>query len=124
MGAIAATRFAREPDVPLRPMGDCDVVTLLASRSFRAALCVQQPMRAAAVPMRTRGWLDPSRVDPAFAVTAAQLTGPEDRGFERPILITADEVVLSVDFGHDRVVRQVLRDTCAPDPVLPNVRYR
>ena len=38
MGAIAATRLARDPDAPLRPMGDCDGVTLLGSRIFRSAL--------------------------------------------------------------------------------------
>ena len=50
-------------------------------------------LRSAAVPMRRRGWLDLARIDPAFALAAAALTDPEERGFARPLLLTVDEVV-------------------------------
>jgi len=50
-------------------------------------------MRSVAVPTRSRGWLDLSRIDPTFAIQAAAAVAPADRGFERPILITKDEVV-------------------------------
>jgi len=108
--AVAAERFRRDPTGPLRPIGDCDVVTLLASSAFRAALCAADPMglRTAAVPMRRRGWLDLGRIDPAFAVSAAAATEPEQRGFERPILITREEVSLALPHGDP--TRLVLRD--------------
>jgi hypothetical protein len=114
MGAIAAQRYARDPAEPLRPMGDCDVVTLLGSQVFRAALVGARGSRPAAVPMRTRGWLDPGRTDPAFAVAAAALTEPAERGFERPLIFTVDEVVIARDGG--RPVQQSLREPAAPDP--------
>ena len=37
MGALAAQRLAANP--VMRPIGDCDVVTLLGSRALREALC-------------------------------------------------------------------------------------
>ena len=46
-------------------------------------------MRAAAVPMRRRGWLDLTRIDPAFTAAAAAATTREERGFARPVLLTA-----------------------------------
>src|SRR6185503_17237572 len=62
MGALAGQRLADSGT--LRPIGDCDVVTLLAAGSLRAVLCAGDPtgMRAAAVPMRRRGWLDLTRI--------------------------------------------------------------
>jgi hypothetical protein len=101
MGAVAADRHGRDPSAPLRPMGDCDVVTLLASSAFRAELSAHDPtgLRTAAVPMRNRGWLDLARIDPAFATAAAAATSAPDRGFERPILVTADEVVMAASGG-------------------------
>jgi hypothetical protein len=116
MAALAAERFHRDPIAPLRPLGDCDVLTLLASDVFRAAVVAVDPfgMRTAAIPMRTRGWLDLGRIDPAFALAAAAATDPAERGFERPVMLTRDEVVLAragtgtVSFGlldrlsHDR----------------------
>jgi hypothetical protein len=124
MGRLAAARHELHPERPLRPMGDCDVATLLASAALRASLVAKDPtgMRAAAVPTRNRGWLDLSRTDPAFALAAASLADPLERGFERPLLITADEVVLARPGGDP--VLQALRDGAAPDPVLPPVRYR
>jgi hypothetical protein len=124
MALLAASRFGLNPSRPLRPMGDCDVVTLLGSAAFRTALADGDGtgMRAAAVPTRRRGWLDLTRTDPAFALVAASLADSDDRGFERPLLVTADEVVLA-RAGGDPVL-QALRDSAAPDPVLPAVRFR
>ncbi|HVE98217.1 MAG TPA: hypothetical protein VNA12_03465 [Mycobacteriales bacterium] len=94
MGALALERWWRDRAAVVRPMGDCDVVTLLGSRVFRTAVTADesQRMRAAIVPMRTRGWLDVSRIDPAFGPAAATATEAVDRGFARPVLLTADEV--------------------------------
>ena len=94
MADLAGDRLHRDPTAVLRPLGDADVLTLLASPRFRTALVDGQGMRSAAIPMRTRGWLDLGRLDPAFAVSAALLTDPDERAFPRPVLITADEVSL------------------------------
>lgn len=122
MGAMAADRFDRQPASPLRPMGDCDVVTLLASATFRSAIAAgAQGLRALAVPMRSRGWLDLSRIDPAFVIAAAAATGPADRGFSRPLLLTRDEVTLSLEGG--RPAEIVLRDPAPQQPWLRDVLY-
>jgi len=123
MGTLAAERYRQRPDVPLRPMGDCDVATLLGSRTLRLALCSGDSvrMRAAAVPTRNRGWLDLSRMDPAFALAAATLADDDERGFPRPLLITAEEVTMA-RAGGDPVL-QAIRDSCAPDPVRPPALY-
>jgi hypothetical protein len=94
MGARAAERWFRDRAEVLRPMGDCDVVTLLGSWTFRAALTGGDAggMRPVVVPMRTRGWVDLSRIDPAFGPAAAAATDAVERGFARPLLVTADEV--------------------------------
>ncbi|HEV2891865.1 MAG TPA: hypothetical protein VGX28_15945 [Frankiaceae bacterium] len=94
MGAMAAERWFRDGNTVLRPMGDCDVVTLLGSWTFRAALAGNDAggMRAIVVPMRTRGWAEISRIDPAFGPAAAAATDAVDRGFARPLLVTPDEV--------------------------------
>ena len=122
MGAIAAERVG-DAGV-LRPIGDCDVVTLLGARSLRAALCAKDGtgLRAAAVPMRRRGWLDLSRIDPAFTAAAAAATEAVDRGFPRPVLLTLDEVSLAVDGG--RPAEIVLRDAAAESPHLRPVLFR
>jgi hypothetical protein len=122
MGAVAAQRLAEPP--LLRPIGDCDVVTLLGSRTLRAALCKGDStgMRAAAVPMRRRGWLDLTRIDPAFTAAAAAATDDVDRGFSRPLLLTADEVVLALDGG--RPAEIVLRDPAAVPAYLRPVLFR
>jgi len=109
MGALATSRWRREPGSPLRPMGDCDVITLLASALFRGALCANAGgLRAIAAPVRNRGWLDLSRIDPAFALTAAAISDDESRGFERPVLLTVDEVAMVPEGG--RPAEIVLRD--------------
>lgn len=96
MGARAAERFFRDRESVLRPMGDCDVVTLLGSKTFRAALAGNEAggMRAVVVPMRTRGWVDVSRIDPAFGPAAAAATDAVDRGFSRPLLVTPHELTM------------------------------
>jgi hypothetical protein len=121
MGVIAAERLRRDPAAPLRPMGDCDVVTLLASTVFRRALVAGHGLRTAAVPMRRRGWLDLSRTDPAFALAAAAAVDEEERAFPRPLLITADEVVCVRPGGNP--AEQVLREPVAQDPRPASVPY-
>jgi hypothetical protein len=79
-------------------------------------------MRAAAVPMRRRGWLDLSRIDPAFTIAAAAATDESDRGFSRPLLVTVEEVALSASGG--RPAEIVLRDKAAASPHLRPVLYR
>jgi hypothetical protein len=108
MGAVAAERL--RTNALLRPIGDCDVVTLLGSRVLRTALtdATASRMRAAAVPMRRRGWLDLTRIDPAFTSAAAAATGPHERGFARPLLLTVDEVTMAAEGG--RPAEIVLRD--------------
>jgi hypothetical protein len=120
MAALASDRIRRDPVAVLRPLGDADVLTLLASPTFRRALVDGQGMRSAAVPVRTRGWLDLGRVDPAFAVSASLLTEPDDRGFPRPVLVTEDEVAL-VRAGGDPV-RQSLADPAPEEPHRPASR--
>jgi hypothetical protein len=123
MGETAAERMVRNPDAPLRPMGDCDVVTLLASRMFRDALVrpIDGGMRTVAVPMRNRGWLDLTRIDPAFSATAAQIMDPNDRGFDRPLLVTREEIVIARDEAG--VVRSALEDRLKPAVDIRHVLY-
>jgi hypothetical protein len=123
MGRQAATRYLRDPKAPLRPMGDCDVVTLLAAASLRRALIADcGGLRSAAVPMRVRGWLELTRIDPAYVLAAAALTEPEHRGFPRPLLITADEVTLSKPGGQPAQI--ALRDPAVDEPWLRDMLYR
>jgi hypothetical protein len=123
MASVAAQRWRRAPTQPLKPVGDCDVVTLLASPVLRAALAgAQGGMCACVVPMRSRGWTELRRVDPAFAVAAVAATSDEQRGFDRPLLVTADEVGLAVDGG--RPAQIALRDTESDPPWLVRTSYR
>ncbi len=118
MAELAAERLLRDTSAVLRPLGDADIPTLLASQRFREVLLDGQGMRSAAIPTLRRGWLDLGRLDPAFVPAAAALTDPDERGFPRPVLITADEVTL-VRAGGD-IVRQALADPVADehhDPV-------
>jgi hypothetical protein len=121
MGEMAAQRLGRLPQ--LRPMGDCDVVTLLGSRTLRHAIVEGLPngMRTVAVPMRTRGWLDLNRIDPAFSAAAARLTALEDRGFDRPLLVTRDEVVIALANGD--VIRAAVEDRLATVVDIRDVLY-
>lgn len=109
LGRLAADRVRRDPRKQLRPMGDCDVVTLLGSSDLRRALSeASGGMSSAVVPMRRRGWTDLSLIDPAFGTTAAAITDPAERGFPRPVLITAEELTLVPEGG--RPEELVLRD--------------
>ena len=117
MATLAADRLRRDPTAVLRPLGDADVLTLLASREFRLALVDGMGMRSAAIPSRTRGWLDLGRLDPAFALSAALLTDADERGFARPVLVTADEVTMARAGGD--AVRQSLADPAPREPAQP-----
>lgn len=123
MGALAVTRLRRDPDAPLRPMGDADAVTLLGSRALRAALAAAEGgMAAVAVPMRRRGWLHLSMLDPAFAPAAAEATEAVERGFARPLLVTADEVALA---GEGAWTREAVLDGRLPaGDLAPVGRHR
>ncbi len=117
MAELAAGRLRLDPTAALRPLGDADVLTLLASATYRRAVLDGQSMRSAAVPSRTRGWLDLSRLDPAFAISAALLTDADERGFTRPILVTADEVTLARPGGD--AVAQCLADPAPAERSMP-----
>lgn len=123
MGALAARRWRGDADGVLRPMGDCDVVTLLGSANLRACLAGSDAgMRAVVVPMRRRGWTSLSQLDPAFGPAAAMATEPVDRGFLRPLLVTADEVALA-KAGDQATI--CLRDEVAVGPAWDRpVRHR
>lgn len=124
MGRLAAhrRRIAAATD-PLRPLGGCDVVTLLGSRSLRGALAATNGgMCPVAAPMRTRGWTDLRRIDPAFSVAAAAATDECDRGFDRPLLITADEVQVVRPGGRPAHIE--LRDATPTPGWLRDVLYR
>lgn len=96
MGGLAAQRWRASADHVLRPMGGCDAVTLLGSARLRSELATAAGgLAVAAVPVRSRGWTELSRLDPAFAPAAAAATDASERGFNRPVLITAAEVVLA-----------------------------
>lgn len=118
-GEAAATLRGERPDRPLRPVADHDVVTLLGSAALRRSLLGTVGMASVAVPVRTRGWTDLRHADPAFAVAAAALTDEAERGFDRPLLVTAEEVVMVPAGG--RPERIVLRD---PAPLPEWLRER
>lgn len=128
MGALSAHRLARDGGAGrsgvLRPVGGCDVPTLLGSPTLRRYLADGDGsgLRALAVPMRTRGWYDLARIDPAFVGAAWSATPEPDRAFSRPLLVTAEEVSLAVTGGDP--VAEALADPAAPTPALRDVRYR
>ncbi len=122
LGGLAAQRVARHPRGHLRPYGDCDALTLLGARSLRASLAAAAGgMGAAVVPMRRRGWTKLALIDPAFGPAAAAATHAEDRGFPRPLLITADELTLAADGGRPELLP--LRDPAADAPWVKDVLY-
>ena len=123
MGALAAERLKADAKGQLRPIGDCDAVTLLGARSLRAAIAEEAGgMGAVVAPMRQRGWTRMQTIDPAFGPAAAAATSAADRGFPRPLLVTADELALAVDGGRPEVL--ALRDPAADPPWLRDVLYR
>ncbi|MGN6610250.1 MAG: hypothetical protein ACTHLJ_00600 [Angustibacter sp.] len=118
MAVLAGDRLDRDATGVLRPIGGCDVLTLLSGRWLRDHLATTDGtgMRAIAAPMRSRGWFDLARIDPAFVGAAAAATTPELRGVVRPLLVTTDEVGLAA--GHasaEQLAREALRDP-ARDP--------
>jgi hypothetical protein len=108
----------------LRPVGGVDVLSLLTTRSIREYLAASDGsgMRAMAVPMRSRGWYDLARIDPAFVAAAWSATDEWDRGLRRPLLVTADEVALGPEGGS--TVTGVLADPAAGSTFDRDVRYR
>ncbi|MEX2290205.1 MAG: hypothetical protein WD794_07760 [Mycobacteriales bacterium] len=123
MGQLAAERLARDPKGVLRPYGDCDALTLLGARTLRASLAAAAGgLGAAVVPMRRRGWTRLALIDPAFGPAAAAATPAAERGFARPLLLTADELTLAADGGRPEQI--VLRDPAADPPWVRDVLYR
>jgi hypothetical protein len=128
MGALAAHRLARDTAAGrqnvLRPVGGCDVPTLLLSPALRSHLASSDGfgMRALAVPMRSRGWYDLVRIDPAFVAAAWSATAEVERGLPRPLLVTADEVALAAAGGD--VVAPVLADPAPPPAKLRDAPFR
>jgi hypothetical protein len=116
MGGLTVARLRRDGSDLITPMGGCDVVTLMGARSLRTYLAETDGtgMRGVAVPMRTRGWFDLARIDPAFVSAAAAATDEVDRGFWRPLLVTRDEVNIASPGGDVRTI--VLRDPAAAEP--------
>ena len=122
-GALAAERTRLDPQGVLRPCWDADVVTLLGSRSLRSALATAAGgLAAAVVPQRSRGWTRLSVVDAAFGPCAAAATASAERGFPRPLLITADEVALVPAGG--RATGLLLRGPATADRSPRAVLYR
>ncbi len=138
MGHLAVSRLRRDhhprgargaaatdDQAVLRPVGGVDVPTLLTTRSVRRYLASSDGsgMRAMAAPMRSRGWYDLARVDPAFVSAAWAATDEWERGLRRPLLVTADEVVLAPAGGN--TLHAVLSDPVrVTPPVARDVRYR
>jgi hypothetical protein len=123
MGGLAAERTLRDRKGVLRPHGDCDVVTLLGARSLRGALArAAGGMAGVVVPMRRRGWTRLSLIDPAFGPAAAAATEPAERGFDRPLLVTAEELTVVGEGGRPQVI--VLRDPATDQPWVRDVLYR
>lgn len=123
MGELAALRLRGSALGQLRPHGDCDAVTLLGARSLRAALAAQHDgMGAIVVPMRRRGWTNLSLIDPAFGPAAAAATDLSERGFQRPLLVTADEVAVAAQGGRPALF--CLRDPVLGERSLKEVLYR
>lgn len=113
MAELAVDRHRHDPSAVMRSLGDADVPTLLTSPLYRHTILDGQGMRSAAVPSRHRGWLDLGRLDPAFAVSAAALTEADERGYNRPILITGDEIAMVKPGGN--IIGQSLEDPVSPE---------
>jgi hypothetical protein len=138
MGTLAANRLRRDlagarrsagtatdQQAVLRPVGGLDVLSLLATSTVRSYLAGVDGsgMCAIAVPMRSRGWHDLARIDPAYVQAAWSATDEAHRGVNRPLLVTTHEVALGPSGGD--TISLVLRDK-APQtiPLARNVRYR
>jgi hypothetical protein len=119
MGELTVSRLKRDGVGLISPMGGCDAVTLMGARSLRRHLATADGtgLRAVAVPMRSRGWFDLARIDPAFVVAAAAATSDVERGFGRPLLVTCDEVGLATPGGDLTTI--VLRDPATAETAWP-----
>lgn len=123
MGRVGAERLSTSNRGELRPIGDCDVATLLGSRHLRKAIAAQDNgMGAVVVPMRQRGWTKLAQIDPAFGPAAAAATKDAERGFTRPLLVTTDELMLASEGGRPELL--VLLDPAVEEPWLKDVLYR
>jgi hypothetical protein len=110
MAALAVEQLERDGQGVLRSFGGCDVLTLLSDPALRSYLARGDGtgMRAVAVPMRSRGWFDLRRIDPAFVGAAATATAAEQRGVAVPLLVTKDEVAARTTVDPARVARSCL----------------
>ncbi|HEU0100813.1 MAG TPA: hypothetical protein VFR07_00670 [Mycobacteriales bacterium] len=116
LGRLAVELLAHDPRGQLRPVGHGDVVTLLGSRELRRSLAsAHGGMAPVIVPMRRRGWSRLALIDPAFGPAAAAATGPADRGFARPLLVTEHEVSLVPIGGRSQLL--AVRQPAADAPV-------
>ncbi|HWH29865.1 MAG TPA: hypothetical protein VNU26_13045 [Mycobacteriales bacterium] len=123
LGALAAERLRSDRKGQLRPLGDCDVVTLLGARSLRMSLAeAAGGMAAVVAPMRRRGWTQIALIDPAFGPAAAAATAATDRGFGRPLLVTPDELAVVPEGGRPSEI--ALRDPAVDRPWDRDVLYR
>lgn len=122
VGGLAAERLRLDQAGKLRPVGDCDVVTLLGARSLRVVIATEAGgLGAVVVPMRRRGWTQLAQIDPAFGAAAAAATSPADRGFDRALLVTADELTRAAG-GHPEAL--ALRDPAVDPPWCRDMLYR
>jgi hypothetical protein len=121
MGALAAERLVLDSKGQLRPIGDCDAVTLLGAQSLRSAVAAGA-MGAVVVPMRRRGWTKLALIDPAFGPAAAAATNAHERGFARPLLVTPEELTLVSEGGRPELL--ALREAAVDEPWLRDVLYR
>jgi hypothetical protein len=128
MAVLAGERLDRDGSGVMRPIGGCDVLTLLSGRWLRDHLATTDGtgLRALAAPMRSRAWFDLARIDPAFVGAAAAATEPELRGVARPLLVTTDEVGLAAgDVPPEQIARAALADPArSPDQPHRDVLYR
>lgn len=127
MGHLAVQRLRRDAgsgQAVLRPVGGVDVPSLLLSPALRRHLATEDGsgMRALAVPMRSRGWYDLARIDPAFVAAAWSATDEWERAYAVPLLVTADEVAPAPTGGD--TVRQALSDPVTEASWQRDVRYR
>jgi hypothetical protein len=102
MGSLSAARLTRDGETGLiRPVGGCDVLSLLSSRTLRRHLAQSDGsgLRALAVPTRRRGWFNVRQIDPAFVQAAWSLTEDYERGMPVPLLITTETVTLPFSPG-------------------------
>ena len=93
-GALAAGIDRRRRHGALRPVGGADVVTLLGSSTLRAEIAAGEGdgLAVLVVPLRVRGWRATAVSDPVFAPALAAAMPAEERGFARPLLVSAHEV--------------------------------